>query len=67
MFNNVSDALLRAFVGLQIAARKEDGQNSLEYIVAVVFIVIAAAAGFKIAGGDIKNTASQFINKVLNP
>lgn len=70
--DTINTALLRAYVELQNAAgavreraTRRDGQNSLEYIVAVVFIVVAAGVGFKIAGGDIKDTASKFVDTVL--
>jgi hypothetical protein len=45
--------------------RKEDGQGALEYIAIVVGLIVLVALGFQIAGVDIFQTASTFVERVI--
>ena len=61
----IATALTGAYVRLQEAARREDGEISLEYIVIVVFVIVAAAVGFTVFGDQLTQQIEGLIDRVL--
>jgi hypothetical protein len=61
------DKLLSLFVKMHTATlRRESGQGALEYIAIVIGLVVLVYAGFRIAGVNIFDKASSFVDSVLS-
>jgi Flp pilus assembly pilin Flp len=70
--DTITHALLTVMVCAQNSAvragqrfRSEDGQNTLEYLVLAVFVVLIAVAGFRLAGQSISARASAIVGQIL--
>jgi len=65
----LNDMLIKVLVHAQTAVgsvKSESGQGALEYIAMVVAMVTLIYLGFKAAGVDIMDEASNLVQKVLS-
>lgn len=63
--NNLFAYISSHAVAARETLRREEGQGALEYIAIVVGLILLIAAGFQLAGIDIMNAASKFVEDVI--